>query len=55
MTPEDLQIIVPEMLKQGRQVVVLTTSANRVKEMKGKKTVVRAGKLSAVFFTENCK
>ena len=55
VTPEDLQIIVPEMLKQGRQVVVLTASANRVREMKGKKTVVRAGKLSAVFFTENCK
>ena len=50
VTPGDLEKMIPETKKSGRQIVVLTRSKNRLKEMPPKKTVVRSGRMAAAFF-----
>jgi len=49
--PEDLEKMLPEARRNGRQVVVLTRSKNRPREMPKKgMMIIRRGRLTAVFY-----
>ena len=51
VTPKDLEKMLPRVLRGGRQVVVLTRSKNRLREMPPKgMTIIRRGRLAAVFY-----
>ena len=54
-TPRELEKMLPRLLKGGHQVVVLTRSKNRLREMPQKgMTIIRRGRLAAVFYGGGC-